>query len=179
MSEEARRPRPAAQRGPTSATVAANVRRVRKGRALTVYELADRLASGNHSIAASAISKIERGERQVTVDDLLALACALDVSPSALLLPLDDSPETAVEITGRGTVPADVAWDWVDGRRPLALPEKDPRTAMLEYQLYGRPPGRRHPGDPAVQMLAMLRGAGVDTATALRVIRAVDKDTDG
>lgn len=142
---EARRPRPAVQHGPTSMTVAANVRRARKGHGLSTYELADRLASAGHAIAASAVAKIERGERQVTVDDLMALATALDVPPSALLLPPHDGTQRIVELTGAGTVPADVAWDWADGKRPLTLPEDDPGAAMLRYQLYGRPPGRRGP----------------------------------
>lgn len=144
MSDEARRPRPAAQRGPTSAAVAANVRRVRKGRGLTVYELAEQLTLSGYAIAASAISKIERGERQVTVDDLVALSCTLGVPPSALLLPMDDDPGHSIELTGGGTVPADVAWDWLDGQRPrLRFPERDPEGARIFGELYGRPPGRR------------------------------------
>ena len=144
MSDEGRRPRPAAQRGPTSAAVAANVRRVRKGRGLTVYELADEMASGGHPIAASAISKIERGERQVNVDDLVALACTLGVPPSALLLPLDDDPGHTIDLTGCGTVPADTAWDWMDGQRPrLRFPETDPEGEWIFGELQGRPPGRR------------------------------------
>lgn len=77
--------------------------------------------------------------------DLMALAVVLNVSPSALLLPLDDSPNSTISITGAGEVPADVAWDWADGKRPLRMPENDTETAMLEYALFSRPPRRRQP----------------------------------
>ncbi|WP_329315441.1 helix-turn-helix domain-containing protein [Streptomyces sp. NBC_01262] len=143
MTDEQRRPRPAAQYGPTSATVAANVRRVRERRGLTIYGLSDKLERAGRPIAPSAIAKIERQQRQVTVDDLMALAATLGVAPSALLLPLDDSPKSSVEITGAGTVPADVAWDWADGQRPLRVSGHDPHAVWLEAELYGRPPGRR------------------------------------
>lgn len=86
---------------------------------------------------------MERQQRQVTVDDLAALAFIFGVSPSALLLPLEDSDDLDVEVTGAGRVPADVAWDWADGKRPLQWPEGDVSTASFEYRLYSRPPGRR------------------------------------
>jgi transcriptional regulator with XRE-family HTH domain len=107
--------------------VADNVRRFRNSHRLTVYELADRLKTGGHAIAASAISKIERGERQVTVDDLMALAIALDVPPISLLLP--ENVRGGVELTGIGAVYPGAkttagrrAWAWAQGREPLRYP---------------------------------------------------------
>src|SRR3954454_23683106 len=44
-------------------------------------------------ILASGLGKIESGERRVDVDDLVALAVALDVSPVRLLLPRPTSEE--------------------------------------------------------------------------------------
>ncbi|NXY93517.1 helix-turn-helix transcriptional regulator [Streptomyces sp. BR123] len=119
------------------------MRRLRECRGLSVYRLASLLLVGGRPIAPSAIAKVERGERQVTVDELTALAAALDVSPSALLLPSTDEPTVDVCITGVGPVPASEAWDWMDGRRRLDRPCPDLRTAAVEYALYSRPPIRR------------------------------------
>lgn len=140
---EIRAPRPAVQSGPTAATVAANILRLRKARGVSTYKLSDKLKSAGRPIAPSAIAKIERGERQVTVDELMAIAASLGVSPSALLLPPTDDPGSKVEITGVGSVAADEAWDWVDGRRRLDQPCPDPGAAALEYALYSRPQIRR------------------------------------
>ncbi|WP_318811482.1 helix-turn-helix transcriptional regulator [Streptomyces scabiei] len=161
---------------PTGMTVAQNVRRVRDRRGLSTYDLSRRLAEVGRPMAPAAIGRLERGERRVDVGDLAALAVVLGVSPSTFLLPLDDSPQNAVEITGAGSVPADVAWDWADGDRPLDLPESDPGTAMLEYQLYGRPPGRRtHKRDPK-RMWHLLQESGVDPSAMLRLIGMADED---
>lgn len=110
---------------------------------MTTRQLSGALERAGRNIPPSGITRMEKGERVVTSDELAALAVAFGVSPSALLLPLGDSPSEAIEVTGGGTVPADVAWDWADGKRPLHWPEGDVSTATLEYRLYGRPPGRR------------------------------------
>ncbi|MEU5900571.1 helix-turn-helix domain-containing protein [Streptomyces venezuelae] len=140
-----RRPRPSVEHGPTAQAVAANVRRMRKRRSMSTYELSAVLTKMGRPIAASAIAKLERGERQVNVDELMVLACALRTPPSALLLPPDDSPDAVIEITGVGTVSADAAWDWVDGKRPLNASERFERPyshERLEHTLYSRPPLR-------------------------------------
>jgi transcriptional regulator with XRE-family HTH domain len=144
MSDE-RQPRPAAQYGPTAATVAANVQRLRKRRELSIYQLSKLLRDRGRPITPAAVGKIERQQRQVTVDDLVTLAVVFGVSPSALLLPLDDTPNRTVEITGAGDHPvrADVAWDWMDGKRPLRLTRGNEETELLEYDLYSRPQRRR------------------------------------
>jgi hypothetical protein len=86
---------------------------------------------------------MERGERMITVDDLMAFSVVLGVSPAALLLPLEDDPAKTAAVTGAGEVPADTAWAWLSNERPIRLPDGDTRTALLEYQLYSLPPGRR------------------------------------
>lgn len=143
MTDEKRRPRPAAQYGPTAETVARNVKRVREARGLTIYGLSGALEKAGRPITASAVAKIERQQRQVTVDDLAALAAVLRVNPSALLLPLKDGPAETVEVTGAGTVSAETAWDWADGFQPLALTPGNESTELLEFDLYARPSRRR------------------------------------
>lgn len=156
MAEQKRR-RGAVEMGPTAATVAANVRRLRdEVRGWSTYELAGQLAKAGRPIAPSAVSKIERGERQVTVDDLLALAYVLRVTPNALLLPC--TAEGDVELTAAGTYAAGDVWEWAEGNRPLSLPEGDDGTAHNQFQADVRPAGRRQFVSGPVSVTARFAG---------------------
>lgn len=84
-----RRPRPAVEYGPIGEQVAKNVHQLRKLRGMTVIELSALLVKNGWSITPSAVTKIELRKRQVSVDDLAALAAALGVEPVDLLLHLD------------------------------------------------------------------------------------------
>ncbi len=151
MTEEKRRPRPAAQYGPTAAAVGQNVKRLRDRRDLSIYALSGALERVGRPITPSAIAKIEKNQRQVSVDDLAALAIVLGVSPSALLIPFTDRPDEQVEITGGGAVPALAAWEWADGKTPIRYaPDRHPETQWREYELYGRP-AWLHPFRPGGQ----------------------------
>lgn len=142
---EQRRGRRAIEVGPTGKTVAANIARLRERRGLTTRQLSAALERAGRSIPASGITRMEKGERVVTSDELVALAAVFGVSPSALLLPLTAKASDPVEVTGGGTVSADVAWAWANGQRPLSFTEGVEPTQMLEYQLYGRPQWLREP----------------------------------
>ncbi|WP_238427009.1 helix-turn-helix domain-containing protein [Streptomyces adustus] len=119
MTDEKRRPRPAAQYGPIAKAVAENVERIRKARGMTIYSLSGELDKVGRPIAPSAIAKIERQQRQVPVDDLVALAVVLNTSPAALLLPSvwGDVP---VELTSERQVAARTAWRWIRGLSPAS-----------------------------------------------------------
>ncbi|MFI1376892.1 helix-turn-helix domain-containing protein [Streptomyces longwoodensis] len=138
-------PRPRSQvTDPTGRQVATNVRRLREARGWSTYDLARLLGEAGRPIAASAIAKVERAERRVDAGDLTALASVLRVNPSALLLAFTDDPAQTVEITGVGEVDAERAWDWVDGEMPIErIQPGDPSGALLQFQVYARPPGRR------------------------------------
>lgn len=86
---------------------------------MTQAELAKVLANNDHPIPVSSIGRIESGDRRVEVDDLMALAIALGVTPVALLLPQARSPLDTVELTGWGPVEAGWAWGYVLGTRDL------------------------------------------------------------
>ncbi|MFF2437952.1 helix-turn-helix domain-containing protein [Streptomyces sp. NPDC058107] len=187
MSEQ-QRGRRAIEVGPTGKAVAANVARLRERRGMTTRQLSAALEQAGRPIPASGITRMEKGERVVTADELTALAVVFGVSPSALLLPLEDSDEVDVEVTGGGRVPADVAWDWMDGKRPLQWPTAGDRTTWsLEYRLFSRPPGRqdvhgvvlRPRGDRGRQQVKEIRKAYrmlQDHGLDIREIQRLDAD---
>ncbi|MFM9672751.1 helix-turn-helix domain-containing protein [Streptomyces galilaeus] len=70
--------------GSVGQRVAKEVARLR-GRT-TVRELSTRLSKLGRPILPSGITKIEQGKRRVDVDDLVALAVALEVTPTRLLM---------------------------------------------------------------------------------------------
>ncbi|MBV2364277.1 hypothetical protein [Streptomonospora nanhaiensis] len=86
--------------------------------------VSDLAARSRGELSADAIKKIEAAAnpeatvvRRVDVDELVVLAVALGVNPSALLLP----PTLAgdAELTGCPSVPSSAAWAWADGAAPL------------------------------------------------------------
>lgn len=103
-------------RGPASDHVAANVREVRGKRSLA--DVANAASDEGRPTLPTAVHKIERGTRQITVDDLVTLAVVLDVSPLRLLLPVDEH-DAEVALTPETRVLARQAWAWALGRRPL------------------------------------------------------------
>lgn len=97
--------------------MAANLRRLR--REVSTYELSRRLAALGRPIASSGITRIELGDRRVDVDDLLALAVALGVSPNQLLLPV--LPADAVAVVGTVAAMGADVWAWAAGECPLVI----------------------------------------------------------
>ena len=142
--------------GPTAAQVAANVERIRKARQLHQKDLSVRLGEIGRPMLPTVISKIERGERRVDVDDLVALAIALNVSPAALLLP-PEWDDSWVKLTPDHEVRAKVAWQWIEGRAPASKFGEDDVAAVEddddsereywrqreEYEALTHPPQRR------------------------------------
>ncbi len=61
------------------------MRQLREGKRLSLQDLSDRLAAIGRPILPSGLSKIELGHRRVDVDDLEALAFALETVPGRLL----------------------------------------------------------------------------------------------
>lgn len=66
-------------------TLATNLKRLRSATGLSQEELADR--AGLHR---TYISSVERGRRNVTLDNIFALASALDVEASELLKSIEE-----------------------------------------------------------------------------------------
>jgi transcriptional regulator with XRE-family HTH domain len=95
-----------------------NLKQLRKERRLAYTELSDRLGQLGRPIPTLGLSRIEKGNRRVDVDDLVALALALGVSPNRLILSADHNSEPialapAVETT------ANAAWRWACGEHVI------------------------------------------------------------
>jgi transcriptional regulator with XRE-family HTH domain len=129
------------KRGPTAVTVASNVQRVMKARSLSYEALSRKLGEVGRPILATGLVKIVNGTRRVDVDDLMALAVALRVNPSTLLLPATTGTDETYDLTGAAGIPAHQVWDWADGKAPLVDPHGD--ESDWDWQLHARPPGRR------------------------------------
>ncbi|MGH9250758.1 MAG: helix-turn-helix domain-containing protein [Acidimicrobiales bacterium] len=109
MAAEARTP---------SQALAAAVRECRRTRKGWSQERLSRELDGlGVRLHPTAIVKIERGTRGVSVDEAFALALALQVAPVHLLVPLDD--DAPVAVTPNTSAPAAEVRDWVRGRREL------------------------------------------------------------
>ena len=94
----------------------ARLREVRRLKRWTQQQLADELASLGVRVDASGITRMERGTRGVTLDDVIAIAAALGVSPLHMIVPLDDN---GAQLTPGLTVTTVDARAWLRGQRPL------------------------------------------------------------
>lgn len=114
--------------GPTTKTVASNVRRLREKQGLSVPKLSAQTEKLGYEIPVEAIRKIEAaadgrpGARHVNADELVVLALALGVNPNALLLPESLKKSELVDVTGaHRRLYAEEAWEWARGEEPLAV----------------------------------------------------------
>lgn len=101
--------------------VAQEVRAWRNRRNLTAQELADKVTELGGSMSRQAISKLENGDRKITLDELGVLAQALGVPPVLLVIPLGKT--STVELyPGSGPVDAWKALTWWTGEFPFKQP---------------------------------------------------------
>jgi transcriptional regulator with XRE-family HTH domain len=143
----------AVQRDATAARVSVNVKRLRKGKNLGLRGLSNKLAEVGRPLGHSSVDQIEKGARRVDVDDLMALAAALDVSPTTLLMPAmpgEDPKEMAgksemVEVPGEdGPISAGRLWLWL--RADASLPGYT--GPQRRFFVDARPEWDPSPGDP-------------------------------
>src|SRR5689334_8019285 len=85
--------------GPVGGYVMKNMKELRQARGLTYKALSDILSELGRDIPTLGLSRIEKGTRRVDADDLVALAIALGVNPSALLLPRDVLSDSHIALT--------------------------------------------------------------------------------
>ncbi len=120
-----------------SDVAAATVREVRGKRGMTVAELAARCAElGAPQLTAQALYKLEARRpgklrpRPVTVDELLTLACALDIAPVYLLTGLGDDGGP-YPVTGNVADRTDRVREWIRGTIEGGLMRGVDRLAYL------------------------------------------------
>jgi transcriptional regulator with XRE-family HTH domain len=106
----------------TGTTVRKNIRRIRDELGISGPELSEQLRTLNRPIPPLGISRIENGQRRVDVDDLVAIAVALGVSPVTLLMPRIEAvgPSDEVTVTGADdSLRAQDVWEWLAANYPL------------------------------------------------------------
>ncbi len=121
----------AVEKGRIAEAVAVNVEAVRRKRGLSQQQLAGRLADLGRPMQASAVAKVESGDRRVDVDDLAAFAVALNVPVARLLLP-DVDEDGLVEVVPAYSVPMWSAWQWATGERSLWTDDDDGNDSEVQ-----------------------------------------------
>ena len=104
--------------GPIGENVAQTVRKFRESRRFSYAELSRKLGQFGREIPPLGLRRIEAGDRRVDVDDLAALAIALNVSPLALLLPMTDSRVLPADEDAHHS---EEIWRWGRGFSPLLI----------------------------------------------------------
>ena len=94
----------------------ARLREVRRLRGWTQADLASALASAGLDLGESAVVRMERGIRGVSLDEAIAIAAVLGVSPMHMIVPIDDN---GIQLAPQVTVPTTDARAWIRGQRPL------------------------------------------------------------
>ena len=132
--------------GPIGVAVAANIERLRESRNLSYAELSRRLDERGRPIAPLGLTRIRDHQRRVDVDDLVALALALDVSPATLLLPdpsVVGTSGSAPVTEGGDDYPRRQIWSWLIAEAPIdAPPSLDlPSRSVVRFRLAAVPDG--------------------------------------
>ncbi|MEU3835565.1 hypothetical protein [Streptomyces microflavus] len=185
--------------GPTGRRVAENLANIRKARGWPMPRLREEMAALGRHLPATGVIKTESGERRVDVDDLVAFAVALNVSPLTLLLP-DSWGEDKVWLAERRRVESRTAWLWGQGLTPAEDPpaavedesvetaqqrERDYYKTEEEFRALALPAEQRRAADhPAnreaeglarmVERLVQVSGVSIDgdSASVKRTLRA-------
>lgn len=145
--------------------VSGNVRMLRERRGLTRPQLSERLSDLGRPLLATGLAKIEDGTRRVDVDDLMALAIALNVSPPRLLLPSVASDEP-VRLTPKVEVSSSWAWSWAEGEGPVS-----PDFSEEEDEAYHR---ERPAGLRSLSQNPVMRSADYIRTGTARLLRSIN-----
>lgn len=99
------------------------MREVRRLKGWTQQQLASALAAAGTDLGEPAVTRMERGTRGISLDEAMAIAAVLGVSPLHLFVPLDNDEELDVAPAIR--VAALDARAWVRGQTPLRSQDDD------------------------------------------------------
>ena len=122
---------------PPSEVLAQQVRRWRAERRLSAQDLANRLAElGATGLNRRVVSKIENGERGVSVDEWLQLAHALAVPPPLLLVDLDSGQD--VEVAPNVALHPWIVLGWIAGEHASPVPSERGGALISRVEEFGR-----------------------------------------
>ena len=120
--------------GPTGKVLAEVVRRRREELGLTYAQLSRRLTKNGRDIPTLGLRRIESCQRHVDVDDLVALAVALEVAPATLLMPVEVNAGDEVALTGcQRSIVAERLWNWLTASYPITGAVMAFYSAALPY----------------------------------------------
>ncbi|MCV7000289.1 helix-turn-helix domain-containing protein [Mycolicibacterium alvei] len=96
--------------------IAANIKRIRKVRDISGRDFIAQLEKRGMKLLPSGLTALEKGDRRVTVDELLTIAVALNTSIIDLLIPVDGGDLVVAE----GIPPLNPGQldAWISGRSP-------------------------------------------------------------
>lgn len=127
MKDQPRRP---------SEVLAGQVKVWRDERNLSAQALADRIKEMGGTLSRVAISKIENGDRGVSLDEWLTLAHALAVPPPLLFVDLQSGADVAV--TSRVVLHPWLVWEWATGAEPPLVPAPEGGAYVSRVEEFGR-----------------------------------------
>lgn len=175
VTDKERAPRPPTPLGPAGEALRENLKRIRsEERRYTFAELSKRLKDIGRPIPVLGLRRIEMGQRRVDVDDLMALALALDVPPVLLLLPLGHELHSEVAPGRR-----EETWDavrWVTGRDRDQM--TDWRHSGVATQLWEAHDAALVEWVKAIQFAVDAQKMGVPASMALERMEANQKDAE-
>ena len=123
-----------------SDALAANVRTFRARRRFKQQDLAQRMTQLGHRWVRVTVSQVERGRRNLTVDELLGLALVLDATLDELLDPIGvDGRDWRMLDYGPAAIPPERAREWL---------RSEVRIGMLDDGRLRIAPADRHADGP-------------------------------
>ena len=161
--------------GPTAHRVAGNIRELRRERELDLAGLSALLTQLGHAIGLNTLSKIERGTRRVDVDDLVALAFALDVTPNRLIL-TGTADARIIVLTGDTQITTASAWEWATGNMMLPRdPVENDETHEIDLDRVAQFARDNRPHEPPDTTFADLHGHQQQLATVMDAVIQAEK----
>lgn len=123
-----------------SEVFALSLRETRTGRGMSQSQLAGLVTKGGLPLGASGLSRIESGDRGISLDEALALALHLNASPAHLLTPPDGSvalsDNFAIDGPGLREWLRFGLWNWDTGGEPTGdVGHEEGREAQSDRQL--------------------------------------------
>ena len=130
------------------------LREAREARPMSQRQLAAALTDIGVPMSQAAVTRIETGLRNVTLDEVIGIAVVLDVAPMNLFLPIDGDEHDPVPLAQQVAAEFGLARRWARGESPL-------RQQDVRFYFSQAPHVRVTPADLARMTDEELAQAGV------------------